>query len=277
MKIIKKITVASAILLVGSSAWASTTTLQYNYIATNLYGSANVSPVATLTATDLSDLGLNGEGFGGVRLQFTAGNLSQFATGVAGTKVWISSFELNFPGTSPANDYNFNNQHWSQIGGVNLATVTSGGLSGGIEWQEDGATNGWGAAVGDPAFEQEYNFTAEAMVQGQSSTIDLYNSAGFSGISVANLLNPANYVNNDTNPSQPDALSWIKLRGTGNVDPSLRGLASSGYWGNSITGGTPVQNRLNVLAVSQVPVPAALPLFLSALAGLGLVGRKKKA
>lgn len=272
---IKTIALISPLLLGVSSAWASSTTFNFNYIATNLYGSAGVSTVASMTVTDLADLGLNGEGNGGVRINFNAGNLGQFATGAAGSKVWISSFELNFPGTSSDNDYNFNNQHWSYVSGVNLAPVTSSGLSGGIEWQEDGATDGWGAAAGDPAFGQEYNFTAETFTEGSSTTIDLYNAAGFSGISVANLLNPANFVDNATNPSQPDALGWIKLRGTGNVNPSLRGIVSTGYWGNSVTGGTPTQNRLNVLAPAPVPVPAALPLFISALAGMGFLNRRK--
>ncbi|MDT4331524.1 VPLPA-CTERM sorting domain-containing protein [Methylomonas sp. MED-D] len=269
--------VAGATLLNLSAASAATTTLNFNYIATNLYGSSGVANVASITVTDLADLGLNGEGYGGVRVQLTAGDLAQFSSGVAGTKVWISSFELNFPGTSTDNGYEFNNQHWSYVSGVNLAPVTSGGLSGGIEWQEDGATDGWGAAAGDPAFEQEYNFSAETLLAGTSSTIDLYNSAGFSGISVANLLNPANAVENALHPEQADALGWIKLRGTGNADPALRGVAGSGFWGNSATGGNPAQYRLNVLAMAMapVPLPAALPLFLSALAGIGLIGKRR--
>jgi len=275
-KVLTSLAFTSALLASVSDVAASSSTLSFNYIANNLYGNAGVASVATLTVTDLADLGLNGEGYGGVRLQLTAGNLNQFSSGAAGSKIWISSFELNFPGTSLDNGYDFNNQHWSHVSGVNLAPVTSGGLSGGIEWQEDGATNGWGATAGDPAFGQEYNFTAETLLQGLSSTIDIYNSAGFGGISVANLLNPANYVKNAAASTQPSALGWIKLRGTGNANPSLRGIASSGFWGNSAIGGNPQQNRLDVLATAPVPLPAALPLFLSALAGMGALGRLKK-
>ena len=257
-----RIATISLLMAFSSTSWSATTTLNFDYVATNLHGGSGLSRVASLTVTDLSDLGLIGEGFGGVRLSFKAENLSQFASGVTGTKVWISAFELNFPDTSPENGYELNNQHWAHVDGVNLGS--------GIEWQEDGAVNGWGAGVNDPAFGQEYNFAAESMLEGLGSTIDVYNTNGFSGFSVANLLNPENFVKNATASGQPDALAWIKLRGTGNADPGLRGIATNGFWGKSDTGGNPIQNRVNVLAVAEVPVPGAGFLFASVLGLMGL-------
>lgn len=269
-------------LAIPSSASANTVTLTYNYLATNYHGSSGVSPVATLSVTDLTDiltaneLATAGEASGGVRVTISNVGTDQFSSGVAGTQTWIGSFELNFAGTMDTdptsttfqealNGYDSNanggiGNRWANVSGTPLG-------SGGIEWQEGGATNGWAF------FGQEYNFTgtafsANSLTQGKSSTIDIYNGDGLNNISVAGLL--ANTVYNSDNTS-PSAYSWIKIRGTTNTDPTLRGLAASGIWGNSAS--TANSYRLDVLAT--VPVPTALPLFASGMMGLLALGRRK--
>jgi hypothetical protein len=260
-----------ALLLVGLSACAmtaqaATTTLTFNYMATNLSG-AFAAPAATVQITDLSDLGISNPiagATGGVQVNFSVLNLSQFATGAAGTTVFISSYELNFPGTEEALGYS----------SANFANVSGVALSGGIEWEENGATWGWGAGTGDPSFWQELNFSAAGITQGQSSVINLFNAAGQSDISVASLL--GNPVVNATTPTQPNAYGWIKLRGTGNADPALRGIASSGFWGASETGGNPVQNRLNIVALAPVPEPSAYAMLGLGLGVLAFVVRRRR-
>lgn len=271
---IKFVSLISAFALNAPNAWSATVNLNFNYIATNIHGSAGVSPVASLTITDLVDiftpaqLALAGEGSGGVRATITNLGTNQFGSGVAGTTTWIGSYVLNFPGTMDNEENGLNGydsagvgNRWANVSGTPLG-------SGGIEWQEGGATNGW------QAFAQEFNFsgtafTADSLTEGKSSTIDIFNGAGLSNISVASLL--SNPVANSINPNLPDTYAWIKIRGTTNSDPSLRGIAASGYWGNSASNAT--SYRLDVLA--PVPVPAALPLFTSALLGIGLLRARK--
>ncbi|ANE56599.1 hypothetical protein [Methylomonas sp. DH-1] len=266
---IKYLTLIGGFALNVPSAWSATVNLNFNYIATNTHGSAGVSPVASLTITDLADiltptqLAAAGEGSGGVRATITNLGTNQFGSGVAGTTTWIGAFELNFPGTMD-NEENGLNGYDSAGVGNRWANVSGTPLSGGIEWQEGGATNGW------QFFAQEYNFSGtsfngNSLTQGKSSTIDIFNGAGLTNISVASLL--GNPVANSNNPSLPDAYAWIKIRGTTNTDPSLRGVAASGFWGNSVS--TSNSYRLDVLA--PVPVPAALPLFVSGLLGMGLL------
>ena len=248
---------------------ADSISLTYNYIATNRHGSAGVSPVASLTLTDLSDLGLTGEGSGGVRATLTNLGTDQFGSGSAGTTTWIGSFELNFPNTDlPDYDSSANlgiGNHWANVSGTPLGP-------GGVEWAEGGATNNWAF------FGQEFNFTGStfsattSLTQGRSSTIDIFNAPGLGNISVAGLLGSA--VTNSADSSKPALLSWIKLRGTTNTDPALRGIAASGYWGNSAS--TANSYRLDVVATAPVPIPPAAWLFGSALVGMGLIGRRRE-
>lgn len=271
---IKYLTLISAFALNAPSAWSATVNLNFNYIATNTYGSAGVSPVASLTIADLVDiltpsqLASAGDGSGGVRATLTNLGTNQFGSGASGTTTWIGSFELNFAGTMD-NDANGLNGYDSTGVGNRWANVSGTPLgSGGIEWQEAGVTNGW------QTFAQEYNFsgttfTADSLTQGKSSTIDIFNGAGLSNISVASLL--SNPVANSNDSNLPDTYAWIKIRGTTNNDSSLRGIAASGYWGNSAS--TANSYRLDVIA--PVPVPAALPLFTSALLGIGLLRARK--
>ena len=276
----------SSALLLPTSVVAGNVTFNYDYIATNLYGNIGAhSPVATITVTDLFDVlapgefAAAGEGSGGVRVTITNTGTSQFASSAAGTTTWIGSFELNFAGTmdtnpnSPTFQSALNGYDSSANGGVGNRWANVSGTplgSGGIEWQEGGATNGWSL------FGQEYNFSgtslnANSLTEGKSSTIDLYNGAGLSNISVASLL--ANAVAN-SNSTYSSAFSWIKIRGTTNTDANFRGVAASGYWGNSAS--TANSYRLDVLATTAVPVPAALPLFASGIAGLLAFGRNKR-
>lgn len=295
---------------VAATASAATVTLNFDYMATNLYGALPTS-VATLKLTDLSDFGIENPiagASGGVQAEFrvTPGGLAQFASGAPNTTVFIAAYELNFPNTvkmglpstgqievpigGPAgylggytdpgvgtftHGYTLRSDNWAYVDGVNFAAVGVNGTSGGIEWQENGKTWGWGAAVDDPAFGQELNWgSASTMTEGQFSIVNLFNAPGSDSISVAALL--ANPVQNADQPDQPDALGWIKLRGTGDADPALRGIAASGYWGDSELSGT--QYRLNVVALAPapVPLPAPLALFAPALAGLALRLRRSR-
>ena len=262
----KALFVAIGLSTCAMTAQAATTTLTFNYMATNLSG-AFATPVATVQITDLSDLGISNPiagATGGVQVNLSVLNLSQFASGAPGTSVWISSYELNFPNTAEALGYG--NSNWKNVSGVPLG-------SGGIEWEEGGAIQGWAS------FGQEINFSSTAPIgigQGQSSVIDLFNAPGQSDISVASLL--GNAVVNSTNPTQPNAYSWVKIRGTGSATPALRGVAASGFWGASEVGGTGAntQFRLNVVALAPVPEPSQYAMLGLGLGVLALVVRRRQ-
>jgi hypothetical protein len=258
----KALAVAIGLSAFAITAQAATTTLTYNYMATNLSG-AFATPVATVQITDLSDLGISNPiagATGGVQVNLSVQNLSQFSSGAAGTSVWISSYELNFPGTEEAFGYS----------SANFANVSGVPLAGGVEWEEGGATWGWSS------FGQELNFSSTGITQGQSSVINLYNAVGRDDISVADLL--GNPVLNGTNPTQPNAYSWIKIRGTGSATPALRGVAASGFWGASEVGGTGAnqQYRLNVVALNPVPEPSQYALLGVGLGVLAFVVRRRQ-
>lgn len=309
--------IAAAILSVGcAQVHAASITLNYNYMATNLFG-ALATPVATLKLTDLADLGIANPiagATGGVQAEFRVnqGGLAQFASGHPGTQVFISAYELNFPGTSPISlpstgqisvpltgpagalggytaaglgtftqGYNLRSDNWAYVSGANFQAAGPNGTAGGIEWQEDGGLpQGWGAGAGDPSFEQELNWgNTPVMVEGQFSIVNLFNAAGSTSISVAALL--GNPVANANDSTQPEALSWIKLRGTAALDPNERGIAASGFWGNSetstITPAANTQNRLNVLALAPTPVPLPPSIILMAPALAWLSRRARRA
>jgi hypothetical protein len=64
--------------------------------------------------------------------------------------------------------------------------------------------------------------------------------------------------------------------GDGQLEPVWAAFSLSGTSGNwSITGGPQQLSHANLYA-QVVPIPAALPLMLGALAGLGLIARRKK-
>lgn len=256
------------------SAHAASVTLTFDYMATNLLGSfASASggtavPVGTLTLTDLSDLNL-GDGKTGVRSTLTLNGLNQFSSGTG--SIFISSYELNFPGTTTAGpglselSSATEGVNWRYVSGLNVNIGRNGGP---IEFAENGATNGWGALPGDPAFEQEINYVAGAFVNGVTSTIDFLNGEnGYNGFSVASLL--ANPVRN-TDSALPDAYAWIRIRSTGG------GIATgnNGNWWEpavfNANGG-----RLDVLALAPVPEPETYAMMLSGLGLIGLSARRR--
>lgn len=261
--LMKQAIAGAALAMAASAASAQTVTLDLNYLATNGYG--YTSNVGTITLTDLADLGL-GDGFTGVRSTVSLTNLNQFSSGTGA--VWISSYELNFADTELLTNASFRN-----VSG--LATT-------GIEFEENGCFGtgancgtpqaGWGGAVGDPAWGQEINFATSAFTQGNTSTIDFLNGeGGYNGFTVAALL--ANAVENNADPTQPDGLAWIRIRG--NTAANGGGVAANGYWGNSISSGSGTgQNyRLNVMAV---PEPETYAMMLAGLGFMGFVARRRR-
>lgn len=284
---------AACLALSASVANAQSITLNYDYMATNKAGNfatasggAAIS-VATLKLQDFAAGGTYQDAAsatqnnvnGGVRATFNvnANGLSQFSSGVG--SVYISAFEHNFPNTEMTDGFDSNGaggkgNNWANVSGVPLA--------GGVEWQEAGATNGW---IG---FGQENNWGAGTgsglMTQTNGgATIDFFNALGASDLSIASII--ANSVAN-ANATLPEAFSWIKIRSNAGL-PANRGLAASGWWGNSAQNNATATGRysLDVLATSftidtidnpiQVPVPAALPLMASAL-GLFGIGRRQR-
>lgn len=264
MKNLFKTSVLAALLAVSAQASAKTATFDLNFIATNNYGTTS-SSVGTVNMTDLADLNL-GDGASGVRVTVSLGNLAQFSSGNTGA-VWISSYEMNFADTAA-----LGNDNYRHVAGLNTSN---------IEWEENGCVsygsscgspqNGWGGATGDEAWGQEINFATSTFTNGQFSTIDYLNGgvAGYTGFSVDQFL--ANAVTNNGDANAPDAYFWIRIRG--NTAANGGGMASSGYWGNSITNGsnTGLNYRLNVLATTAAVVPEA-ETYAMFMAGLGLMG-----
>lgn len=281
-----KITMAMCIALASNYASAQSITLNYDYMATNKAGAfgGRSTSVATLKLTDFAAgtsyvdaAGVTQNNTnGGVRAEFNVNpnGLSQFSSGVG--SVYISAFELNFAGTSVAAGYDSDaagskGNNWSNVSGV--------GLVGGVEWQEEGKTNGW------ESFGQENNWGAGTgnglMTQTSSgSTIDFFNALGDDAISVASII--ANDVENSDGTS-PDAYSWIKIRSNNGAGLAQSGIAANGWWGNSGINGK--RYFLDVIAtgytvnndpVSNVPVPAALPLMASSLGVFGISRRRRQ-
>lgn len=267
----KKLKFALACTAIGFSAGsvhAATVSFNFDYLATGLKGDfatasgGTAVKVGTLTLTDLSDLNL-GDGKSGVRSTLTLDGLNQFSSGTG--SIFISSYELNFKGTSTAGaglaelSSVTEGVNWRYVSGLNINTARAGGP---IEFAEDGATNGWGATTGDSSFEQEINYAAGSFTNGTTSTIDFLNGDnGYAGFSVAGLL--ANPVAN-TDPAKPDAYAWIKIRSTG------LGIAtgSNGKWWEPAVSNA-AGGRLDVIAVTAVPEPESYAMM---LAGLGLIG-----
>lgn len=285
----------------ASAAHAASIKLTFDYMATNLKGDfatasgGTAVPVAELFLVDHADLGVvNPEGGNsGVRAVFRAlpGGLSQFSSGTG--SVYISAFELNFPNTSTCsnatcgstgeiNGYDSDanggmGNRWTNVHGVPLA--------GGIEWAENGATNGWGSGTTDPSFQQEYNWGNTGIMNETAglSIIDIFSGAGRTDVSVANII--GNPVVNSANGALPNAFSWIKIRSNNSADPSLRGIEDTGtWWGTPALSGAGVNQRyqLNVLAtgyenvaVSAVPVPEPGEYLLMA-SGLGVLALARR-
>jgi hypothetical protein len=263
-----RLTAAGAILAAAAgSAAAATARFDFDYMATGLKGNfaaasgGTAVKVGSITLTDLSDLSL-GDGKSGVRASITLDGLNQFSSGAGA--IFISSYELNFPGTGTAGPGGIElssateGLNWRYVSGLNVNAARAGGP---IEFAEDGATNGWGAVSGDPSFEQEINYVTGAFTNGVTSIIDFLNGDnGYAGFSVANVL--ANPVHN-TNSALPGAYAWIKIRSTGG------GIANgnNGKWWEPAVFNS-AGGRLDVLAVTPVPEPQTYAML---LAGLGLL------
>lgn len=270
MKNVIKTSVLAALLAVSAQASAKTAVFDLNFIATNNYGTT-ANSVGKITVTDLADLGAGD----GVRVSVNLNNLSQFASGNTGA-VWISSYEMNFAGTEL-----LGNDNVRHVAGLNTSN---------IEWEEDGCVsygtncgspqNGWGGTQFDPAFGQEINFATSSFTNGQFSTIDYLNGgvAGYTGFSVDQLL--ANAVVNNGDANAPDAYFWIRIRGNTAVNGG--GMASTGYWGNSIVNGSGngLNYRLNVLAtsytISSVPEAETYSMMMAGLALIGTIARRRR-
>jgi len=264
---VKQAAVAAVLGLSAGGASAATVSFSLDYMATNLKGSfatasgGTAVPVGTLTLTDLSDLSL-GDGKSGVRTTIALNGLNQFSSGRG--SIYISSYELSFPGTSTAGpggielSSTVEGVNWRYVSGLNVNTARGGGP---IEFAENGATNGWGAISGDPSFEQEINYVTGAFTNGVSSTIDFLNGDnGYSGFSVAALL--GNPVQN-TGSSLPDAYVWIKIRSS---DGGIANGNNGKWWEPAVSNAA--GGRLDVLSITPVPEPGTYAML---VAGLGLL------
>ena len=272
----RKAAVAAALCSGMACAHAATVTLTFDYMATNLAGDfatasgGTAVPVGTLTLTDLSDLGL-GDGRTGVRASMSITGLSQFSSGAG--SVFLSSYELNFPGTDTAGPGGVElssvveGVNWRYVSGLNVNTARANGP---IEFAEGGATNGWSA------FQQEINYvspttanpTPPILTDGVTSTIDFLNGFnGYNGFSVAQLL--ANPVQN-ANASLPDAYGWIRIR---SFNQGITTADNGLWWQPAVLNAN--GGRLDVLAVAAVPEPETYALMAVGLLVVGGVARKR--
>jgi hypothetical protein len=147
----------TAMSLIWQPAHAHTATLYFDYVATNsdigkggsIFQGTNglYNEVATLTVTDLSDLGIKGDVSadgkrnytnGGVRVTLTNQHSTDIFGRNANAATVLGSVELNFPNTvSTATDFDSNYVNWGNNTGVKLAYSTNTD-SGGVEWARSG-------------------------------------------------------------------------------------------------------------------------------------------
>lgn len=240
--------IIAAGLFPANSAMATTATWDYNFKTTPDGGAGAISPVAQLVLEDSTNVDVGGTAVDGVK--FTLSNLgtSQYDNpGIAGDQTFINGLFLNASASSP-----FQTQ-WAEAqlpgGDADMAAV---------EFGEDEHPNEYDYSI-------EVNFKRDipgqnALKEGESLSWIFFN---FTAGGVAPTVEDFLFAGTDDPAPGPDASypqdvwSTIKIRG---VDPAQ---------GELVFG----QETVHIVA-SPVPVPAALPLFLSAIAGLGIARRR---
>ncbi|MEX6633845.1 VPLPA-CTERM sorting domain-containing protein [Hyphococcus lacteus] len=168
---------------------------------------------------------------------------------------------------------------------ANAATVTvNGDTTGNATWNRPYTTGGTLSGIGndtpfeviefsvDTAGDYEFEITSANF----DSYIFLYNEAGFDPFNQAlglqaldddggpSLLSLIASANGDNATLAANLVYYIVVSGFNNADFGAFALDISGN-GNIALGAT------------EVPLPAALPLFLAGIAGLGAAGRRRKA
>jgi hypothetical protein len=251
MKRTHKMVAAAAVagIFSAQSAFATTVTWDYNFKTTPDGGAGTISPVAQLVLEDVTNMDIGGSIVDGVK--FTLSNLgtSVYNNPSNPGKTFINGLFLNASPTSP-----FETQ-WAEIqlpgGDADMAAV---------EFGEDEHPNEYDYSI-------EVNFKRDipgqnALKDGESISWLFFNFDGGETPAVTDFL----FAGTDNPAPSPDASypedvwSTIKIRG---VNPDQ---------GEIVFG----QETVHIVAVpATVPVPAALPLFLSAIAGLGFSRRRK--
>ena len=246
---IMAIAIAAAGVFSMQTASATSITWDYNYKTTPDGGSGAITPVARLVLEDVTGIDVGGSPLDGVK--FTLSNLgtSAYDNPAKPGKTFINGLFLNASPTSP-----FETQ-WAEIqlpgGDADMAAV---------EFGEDEHPNEYDYSI-------EVNFKRD--IPGQNALKD--------GESLSWLF--FNYTDDGVAPTVDDFL----FAGTDNPAPGPDASYPQDVWSTiKIRGVNPNQGELvfgqetvHVVAPSAVPVPAALPLFLTAIAGLGFSRRRK--
>lgn len=170
---------------------------------------------------------------------------------------------------------------------ANAATVTvNGDTTGSATWNRPFTTSGTLSVVGtDTPFEViefsvdttgDYEFEITSAATGFDTFLHLYTAAGFDPLNQfvglqaldddggTSLLSLITSANGDNATLVANLVYYIVVSGFDNADFGTFTLDIRGN-GNIALGAT------------EVPLPAALPLFLAGIAGLGAAGRRRKA
>jgi hypothetical protein len=151
---------------------------------------------------------------------------------------------------------------------------------------------GTGSSIGTYAFEDVYEFSLTAPAAGDALTTSLYLQPSTQLPSVFNIDNLQFRLFEVSSSSTPPSLgvpagstpvtAWKGIAGNDNgatISASFNNVSSGTYFlqvagtADGTAGGTYV-GQLNL---SPVPIPAALPLLLSGVLGVGLLARRRKA
>jgi hypothetical protein len=232
---------------------AASLDLNFNYRLTPAVGDLGIT-IATAHFKDI----VSGNGYSGIDLVLT--NVASNALPGQGATSYISGLLLAF-------DYDD-----ADLPSILVEQFTDDtAQSDRWEPQEDVATvDGFTftSELGFPRSETSSTLGARLGV-GEKAHIQFWNDGGSlpTALSVASLVEAIR--GSATNPSVPDIFAAVKVRSAPN-------LSGSGNF--EVIESVPTVVIGGVLPVAApVPVPAALPLFLSALAGLGLLQRRRSA